>query len=77
MRDARTEEDITAVVRGLQSLEEFTFYPTEVQRGFAEEAFYEVYGPNRVIFKQGNHADFLYFVIKGNMIFRGVEGTSV
>ena len=61
----RQDEDIIAVVRGLQALEEFTFYSKTVQYEFAKYAFLETYGPNRVIFKERHRADFLYIVIRG------------
>ena len=65
----RQDEDIIAVVRGLQALEEFTFYSKTVQYEFAKYAFLETYGPNRVIFKEQHRADFLYIVIRGHLNF--------
>ena len=70
-------DDIDAVCRALQWLDEFTYYPIHVQKEFGREAFFESYGPNRIIFKEGNHSDFLYFVLKGTLILRGQDGTTI
>lgn len=76
--EARTEEQISGICRALQWLDEFTYYPTNVQKEFAHEAFYECYGPTRIIFKEGNYSDFLYFVLKGTLILRGgQDGTTI
>jgi len=75
--DVRQDEDIIAVVRGLQALEEFTFYSKTVQYDFAKYAFLETYGPNRVIFKEQHRADFLYIVIRGTLIYRNASETTV
>ena len=49
----------------IQALDEFTYYQPEVQRKMARYLFYEEYEANRIIFKEGNLADFMYFVVKG------------
>ena len=61
----RNEEDIAIIVRGMQSLDEFTYYTIDVQKQMAKYLFYEEYGPNRTIFKQGNNSDFMYFIVMG------------
>ena len=53
----------------MQALDEFTYYTTDVQRQMARYVFYEEYGPNRTIFKEGNNSDFMYFVIKGACMY--------
>ena len=61
----RTDDEIEIIVRGMQALDEFTYYQPEVQRKMARYLFYEEYEANRIIFKEGNLADFMYFVVKG------------
>lgn len=63
--DYRTDDEIEIIVRGMQALDEFTYYQPEVQRKMARYLFYEEYEANRIIFKEGNLADFMYFVVKG------------
>merc|ERR1712062_762743 len=67
--------DIAIIVRGMQSLDEFTYYTIDVQKQMAKYLFYEEYGPNRTIFKQGNNSDFMYFIVMGALIYRGSDGT--
>ena len=61
----RNEEDIQVIVRGMQALDEFTYYTIDVQKKMARYLFYEEYGPNRTIFKEGNNSDFMYFIVMG------------
>ena len=75
--DSRGEEEITSICRALQWLDEFTYYSLQVQRQLAKFMFYECYKQDRIIFREGNHSDFMYFVLKGNLIYKGNEGTSV
>lgn len=59
----------------MSALDEFSYYTTPVQREIARHLFYEEYGPNRTIFKRENNADFMYFVVKGSLFYRGDDGT--
>ena len=68
----RTDDEIEIIVRGMQALDEFTYYQPEVQRKMARYLFYEEYEANRIIFKEGNLADFMYFVVKGACKFSAV-----
>ena len=69
----RTDDEIEIIVRGMQALDEFTYYQPEVQRKMARYLFYEEYEANRIIFKEGNLADFMYFVVKGACKFSLVD----
>jgi len=71
----RTDDEIDVIVRGMSALDEFSYYTTPVQREIARHLFYEEYGPNRTIFKRENNADFMYFVVKGSLFYRGDDGT--
>ena len=75
--DSRGDEEITSICRALQWLDEFTYYSLPVQRQLAKHIFFECYRPDRIIFREGNHSDFMYFVLKGTLIYKGKEGTSV
>ncbi|XP_022079604.1 uncharacterized protein LOC110973238 isoform X2 [Acanthaster planci] len=65
--EERTQEQIENIVRSMQHVEEFAKYPPEVQKKMCEYAWYDEYGPNRVVIKEGQEAEGLYVVLSGNL----------
>ncbi|XP_071787777.1 cyclic nucleotide-binding domain-containing protein 2-like isoform X3 [Asterias amurensis] len=65
--EERTKEQIENIVRSMQHVEEFAKYPPEVQKKMCEYAWYDEYGPNRVVIKEGQEAEGLYIVLSGSL----------
>ncbi|KAJ8028240.1 Cyclic nucleotide-binding domain-containing protein 2 [Holothuria leucospilota] len=65
--DERTAEQIQNIVRHMQSVEEFAKFPPELQKRLCKYGWYESFGRNRVVTKEGQFADGLYFVLSGKL----------
>ncbi|XP_071950953.1 uncharacterized protein [Antedon mediterranea] len=65
--DDRTPEHIENIVRNMQTVEEFAKYPPEIQRKMSEFAWYNKFGRNRVVIKEGYVAEGLYIVLSGQL----------
>ncbi|XP_071847461.1 cyclic nucleotide-binding domain-containing protein 2-like isoform X2 [Apostichopus japonicus] len=65
--DDRTLDQIQNIVRHMQSVEEFAKFPPELQKRLCKYAWYECFGRNRVVTKEGQFADGLYFVLSGKL----------
>ncbi|XP_038055391.1 uncharacterized protein LOC119727547 isoform X3 [Patiria miniata] len=65
--EERTQDQIDNIVRSMQHVEEFAKYPPEVQKKMCEYAWYDEYGPNRLVIKEGQEAEGLYIILSGNL----------
>ncbi|XP_033116113.1 cyclic nucleotide-binding domain-containing protein 2-like isoform X2 [Anneissia japonica] len=63
----RTTEQIDNIVRNMQNVEEFAKYPPEIQCKMSEFAWYDKFGRNRVVIKEGYVAEGLYIVLSGEL----------
>lgn len=65
--DDRTPEQVQNIVRCMQNMEEFAKYPPVIQKSMCKYAWYDRYGRNRVVIKEGQEADGLYIIISGKL----------
>ncbi|XP_072039593.1 uncharacterized protein [Amphiura filiformis] len=63
----RTPEQVQNIVRCMQNMEEFAKYPPDIQKNLCKYAWYDRYGRNRVVIKEGQEADGLYIIISGKL----------
>ncbi|XP_071510000.1 cyclic nucleotide-binding domain-containing protein 2-like [Diadema antillarum] len=63
--EERTPEQIQNVVRSMQSIEEFAKYPPEIQKRMCRCAWYDVFSRNRVIIRDQERAEGMYFILSG------------
>ena len=50
----------------LRGLKDIVGYPVNMQKGLARVGWYESYGPNRVIVREGHKPRAFYFIFSGS-----------
>ncbi|KAJ2951790.1 hypothetical protein O0L34_g13955 [Tuta absoluta] len=64
----RTEVEKRWIYRKIGGLKCFKRYPNHVRRKLAAATYFKYYGPDRVIVRQNQEAEALYFVVTGEVI---------
>ncbi|XP_041457488.1 uncharacterized protein LOC121409641 isoform X1 [Lytechinus variegatus] len=75
--DDRSQEQIQNVVRSMQSIEEFAKYPPEIQKRMCKYAWYDVFTRNRVIIRDRERAEGMYFVLSGKLTMTTAGATYI
>ncbi|XP_071476910.1 uncharacterized protein [Diadema antillarum] len=65
---SRTEQDNKHVEMALRDLSSLGEYPAAMQSSIARVGWYESYGPNRVIVREGHAPDAFYFILSGSAL---------
>ncbi|KAI3378756.1 hypothetical protein SNEBB_010395 [Seison nebaliae] len=65
----RTGEQINNIVLDLtQSVQQFAEFPINMQQELAKRSYYDEFGANRVILRQGHYADNFYLILSGKTV---------
>eukprot|EP00057_Strongylocentrotus_purpuratus_P012200 XP_011666674.1 PREDICTED: uncharacterized protein LOC100888165 [Strongylocentrotus purpuratus] len=75
--DDRSQEQIQNVVRSMQSNEEFAKYPPEIQKRMCKYAWYDIFTRNRVIIRDQERAEGMYFVLSGKLTMTTAGATYI
>ncbi|XP_070552938.1 cyclic nucleotide-binding domain-containing protein 2-like isoform X2 [Ptychodera flava] len=65
--EARSPEIVQNIVRTMQQFEEFAKYPPDIQAQVCKHAWWDKFGRNRVICREGQKPEGLYIVISGKL----------
>ncbi|XP_041349461.1 uncharacterized protein LOC121368779 [Gigantopelta aegis] len=66
--DSRTEQELYTVEIGVRSMPSFKEFPARMQRLIAEVGIYCKYEAKRVLVRQGNRAEYFYFILSGSVV---------
>ncbi|KAI9152535.1 hypothetical protein H9P43_009327 [Blastocladiella emersonii ATCC 22665] len=66
-RSEYTEEDFAMIERLTERMPSFQKYSPEVRRKLCHSLQYEVFGPGRIMVKQGHDPKSFYFILNGNV----------
>nr|XP_054768653.1 uncharacterized protein LOC129276279 isoform X1 [Lytechinus pictus] len=67
-KSTRSEQDVQHIETTLREMSALGEYPASMQRSIARVGWYESYGPNRVIVREGHMPDAFYFILSGSAI---------
>eukprot|EP00057_Strongylocentrotus_purpuratus_P010909 XP_011665383.1 PREDICTED: uncharacterized protein LOC587954 isoform X1 [Strongylocentrotus purpuratus] len=67
-KSTRSEHDIQHIETTLREMSALGEYPASMQRSIARVGWYESYGPNRVIVREGHMPDAFYFILSGSAL---------
>lgn len=71
----RNEDMLRYILISLNfSVPEFSEYPLNIQKMWAQLSFYQEFEPDRVIVRQGHYPTYYYMIISGNVMV--IEATS-